>query len=195
MGDVILDGCMYEGARARSAARVARIKAAVARTKTAVARSKWGGSRKRKEGFLHKKEACVESASWDVLPPICCPFLATLSLHPQLATLKPQYLEPEPEAPPDTTPDVLATMPPKWPAEGGISVVDLEMRYRPDMPLVLQGVSFDVAPGAKVWGMGCGQSVRYGADTRAGAAPRVGTSGLHVPPFSRWLSLSPYPNP
>lgn len=36
------------------------------------------------------------------------------------------------------------------PAAGAICVCDLQLRYRPGLPLVLRGVSFDVAPGEKV---------------------------------------------
>lgn len=35
-------------------------------------------------------------------------------------------------------------------AAGAIAVRDLVVRYRPDLPLVLRGVSFDVAGGDKV---------------------------------------------
>lgn len=61
-----------------------------------------------------------------------------------------QYLEPAPEADADTPADVLATLPANWPAAGSISVRDVCMRYRPGLPLVLKGVSFDIAPGEKV---------------------------------------------
>ena len=36
------------------------------------------------------------------------------------------------------------------PAAGAISVRDLKLRYRPGLPLVLRGVSFEVSPGEKV---------------------------------------------
>jgi hypothetical protein len=61
-----------------------------------------------------------------------------------------QYLEPAPEAPAETAPEVLKTLPPGWPAGGAISVSKLELRYRPGLPLVLRGVSFEVAAGEKV---------------------------------------------
>jgi ATP-binding cassette subfamily C (CFTR/MRP) protein 1 len=61
-----------------------------------------------------------------------------------------QYLRPEPEAAADTAPDVLAALPPDWPAQGAISVSKLSLRYRPGLPLVLRGVSFEVAGGEKV---------------------------------------------
>lgn len=35
-------------------------------------------------------------------------------------------------------------------AAGAIAVRDLKLRYRPGLPLVLHGVSFDVSPGEKV---------------------------------------------
>lgn len=41
-------------------------------------------------------------------------------------------------------------MPPAWPSHGAISVEKLEMRYRPDTPLVLRGLTFSVAGGEKI---------------------------------------------
>jgi ATP-binding cassette subfamily C (CFTR/MRP) protein 1 len=35
-------------------------------------------------------------------------------------------------------------------AAGAISVRDLKLRYRPGLPLVLRGVSFEISPGEKV---------------------------------------------
>ncbi|PNH11698.1 Canalicular multispecific organic anion transporter 1, partial [Tetrabaena socialis] len=61
-----------------------------------------------------------------------------------------RYLTPEPEARPDTVPEVASELPPDWPAAGAIEVADLSMRYRPHMPLVLKGISFKVAAGEKV---------------------------------------------
>lgn len=61
-----------------------------------------------------------------------------------------QYLAPEAEAAPDTDPEVLARMPDNWPERGAIVVDTLIMRYRPDMPLVLKGVSFEIQAGEKV---------------------------------------------
>ena len=61
-----------------------------------------------------------------------------------------QYLGPAKEAAPDTEPDVLAKMPESWPEKGAIIVDTLIMRYRPEMPLVLKGVSFEIAAGEKV---------------------------------------------
>lgn len=40
--------------------------------------------------------------------------------------------------------------PSTWPQNGGISFEDVELAYRPGLPLVLKGVSFDVRPGEKV---------------------------------------------
>lgn len=37
-----------------------------------------------------------------------------------------------------------------WPSQGGISVRELTVRYRPDLPPVLSAVTFDVQPGHKV---------------------------------------------
>ncbi|WIA12103.1 hypothetical protein OEZ85_012177 [Tetradesmus obliquus] len=61
-----------------------------------------------------------------------------------------QYLQPATEAPEETSPKVAATLPAGWPAAGAISVRDLKLRYRPGLPLVLRGVSFEVSPGEKV---------------------------------------------
>jgi ABC-type multidrug transport system fused ATPase/permease subunit len=35
-------------------------------------------------------------------------------------------------------------------AAGAISVKDLKLRYRPGLPVVLRGVSFEISPGEKV---------------------------------------------
>ena len=40
--------------------------------------------------------------------------------------------------------------PPDWPARGAVEFHDVQMRYRPELPLVLRGISFSVAPGEKV---------------------------------------------
>ena len=40
--------------------------------------------------------------------------------------------------------------PPHWPADGHVVVRDLCVRYAPDLPDVLHGVSFAIAPGAKL---------------------------------------------
>lgn len=39
---------------------------------------------------------------------------------------------------------------PSWPSSGGISFKNVELAYRPGLPLVLKGVSFEVKPGEKV---------------------------------------------
>eukprot|EP00197_Chlamydomonas_leiostraca_P002886 CAMPEP_0202857580 /NCGR_PEP_ID=MMETSP1391-20130828/470_1 /ASSEMBLY_ACC=CAM_ASM_000867 /TAXON_ID=1034604 /ORGANISM="Chlamydomonas leiostraca, Strain SAG 11-49" /LENGTH=1463 /DNA_ID=CAMNT_0049536397 /DNA_START=117 /DNA_END=4508 /DNA_ORIENTATION=- len=62
-----------------------------------------------------------------------------------------QYLKPETEAEPESAPEVKAALDKaEWPKEGALSVEKLAMRYRPNMPLVLRGVSFHAAPGEKV---------------------------------------------
>lgn len=38
----------------------------------------------------------------------------------------------------------------EWPIGGEVQFRDLEMRYRPDLPLTLKGVSFTIKPGEKV---------------------------------------------
>ncbi|KAG6548704.1 hypothetical protein Mapa_009859 [Marchantia paleacea] len=40
--------------------------------------------------------------------------------------------------------------PPSWPAKGSITMTNVQMRYRADMPLVLKGVSFSVKGGEKL---------------------------------------------
>jgi ATP-binding cassette subfamily C (CFTR/MRP) protein 1 len=61
-----------------------------------------------------------------------------------------QYLTPDTEAPDDTPAHVAARLPRDWPAAGAISVQQLALRYRPGLPLVLRGVSCEVAGGHKV---------------------------------------------
>ncbi|GAA5888140.1 hypothetical protein JCM5296_005447 [Sporobolomyces johnsonii] len=53
----------------------------------------------------------------------------------------------EQEAPPqiaETTP------PPAWPDQGAVSIKDIELRYRPELPPVLRNVSLDIRPGEKI---------------------------------------------
>ena len=38
----------------------------------------------------------------------------------------------------------------RWPSRGAIRLEDVSMRYRPDLPRVLHGLSLDVAAGQKV---------------------------------------------
>ena len=40
--------------------------------------------------------------------------------------------------------------PPSWPDAGAIEFKDVEMAYRPGLPPVLKGVTFEVKPGEKV---------------------------------------------
>ena len=40
--------------------------------------------------------------------------------------------------------------PPSWPESGALEFKDVEMAYRPGLPPVLKGVSFQVKPGEKV---------------------------------------------
>lgn len=37
-----------------------------------------------------------------------------------------------------------------WPSTGALVFDDVQLRYRPHLPLVLRGVSFTVAPGQRV---------------------------------------------
>ena len=57
------------------------------------------------------------------------------------------YIDIEHEAPfdkPDTDPGL------QWPATAAVSFTDVSARYRPGLPLVVKGLSFDVAAGEKV---------------------------------------------
>ncbi|KAJ3481401.1 hypothetical protein NLI96_g7684 [Meripilus lineatus] len=40
--------------------------------------------------------------------------------------------------------------PPTWPEQGGIQFKDVKLSYRPGLPLILKGVTFDIRPGEKV---------------------------------------------
>ena len=40
--------------------------------------------------------------------------------------------------------------PPSWPESGAIEFKDVEMSYRPGLPPVLKGVSFEIKPSEKV---------------------------------------------
>lgn len=42
------------------------------------------------------------------------------------------------------------TPPPSWPSRGEIAFNDVQMRYRPGLPLVLKGLSMHVAPGERI---------------------------------------------
>ncbi|KAK9448070.1 P-loop containing nucleoside triphosphate hydrolase protein [Limtongia smithiae] len=58
-----------------------------------------------------------------------------------------EFLQIEQEAD-DIVPD---HRPPRnWPAQGAISVKDLTLRYAPELPRVIKGISFDVAPCSKI---------------------------------------------
>jgi ABC-type multidrug transport system fused ATPase/permease subunit len=39
---------------------------------------------------------------------------------------------------------------PSWPAEGRVEIKDVFLKYRPELPDVLRGLSMDVAPGEKI---------------------------------------------
>ena len=40
--------------------------------------------------------------------------------------------------------------PGEWPTRGAVEFRSLELKYRPDLPLVLKGISFSISPGEKV---------------------------------------------
>lgn len=54
------------------------------------------------------------------------------------------------DLPSEGDPESKLTPPPAWPQQGQISFKDVELRYRPELPLVLKSISFDVKPGEKV---------------------------------------------
>lgn len=53
------------------------------------------------------------------------------------------------EAPPklDTDPDAT------WPSKGDITFEKVQLKYRPELPPVLKGLSFHISPGEKVRGL------------------------------------------
>lgn len=55
-----------------------------------------------------------------------------------------------------------------WPQSGSITAVQLVVRYRPDLPPVIQGLSFTVKPGEKI-GI-CGRTGERGVACVCGAA-------------------------
>ena len=61
-----------------------------------------------------------------------------------------EYDEQAEEGAAETAPDVARSLPAGWPAAGALSVRGLRLRYRPELPLVLKDLDFEVAPGEKV---------------------------------------------
>jgi len=61
-----------------------------------------------------------------------------------------EYTEEPTEAAAVTSKEVAKTLPAQWPTAGALQVHGLCIRYRPELPLVLDHVSFDVAASAKV---------------------------------------------
>ena len=51
--------------------------------------------------------------------------------------------EPTAKYPSDPSPD-------DWPTAGAIEFEDVQLRYRPELPLVLKGISLKIRPGEKV---------------------------------------------
>ena len=61
-----------------------------------------------------------------------------------------QYLDLPLEKKHTTEPDVAKGLPENWPAKGKLEIVDLSMKYRDNLPLVLSKISFTVLPGQKI---------------------------------------------
>ena len=105
------------------------------------------------------------------------------------------------EAPLETSAAVAATLPPAWPRSGALAVEKLDLRYRPELPLVLRSVSFEALTGEKigiVGRTGSGKSSLFQALFRL-TEPEAGrilldgvdtkTLGLHT--LRRALSMIP----
>ena len=60
------------------------------------------------------------------------------------------FMKIEPEAAAKTTTAVEGYDPKHWPSEGKIEFVDFELRYRPNLPLVLKGINFTINPREKI---------------------------------------------
>lgn len=60
------------------------------------------------------------------------------------------YEDLQEEAPAATSKRVAALLPPGWPASGALRVDNLTLRYRPELPAVLNDVSFSLAAGERV---------------------------------------------
>ena len=61
-----------------------------------------------------------------------------------------------------TEPDVATGIPVNWPAKGKLEIVDLSMKYRENLPLVLNKISFTVLPGNwHLWSNGSGKSSMF----------------------------------
>jgi len=58
------------------------------------------------------------------------------------------YAESLEQEPPHDIPETQPKAP--WPAEGRVEIKDVVLRYRPELPDVLRGLSMDVAPGEKI---------------------------------------------
>jgi ABC-type multidrug transport system fused ATPase/permease subunit len=41
-------------------------------------------------------------------------------------------------------------VPPQWPAQGAISLSNLKVKYREELPFVLDGISLDIRPKEKI---------------------------------------------
>ncbi|KAJ3103717.1 Multidrug resistance-associated protein 1 [Phlyctochytrium planicorne] len=58
-----------------------------------------------------------------------------------------EYTKLAPEEDPATLKD---EVPANWPSAGGIDLEQIEMRYQPDLPLVLRGITLSIKPGEKI---------------------------------------------
>lgn len=50
----------------------------------------------------------------------------------------------------EASPSARATVRPTWPEKGALRFADVQMRYRPGLPLVLKGLSLDIKPGERI---------------------------------------------
>lgn len=97
----------------------------------------------------------------------CCPLLwphcheSESSIHSTFGTVHTCFPKLHCRASIDKHPDELCRPEPGWPNKGTLEVQNVEVRYRPELPLVLKGVTFSVGAGEKVGicgRTGCGKS-------------------------------------
>ena len=61
-----------------------------------------------------------------------------------------EYLDKPLESDHETAPKVIQALPTAWPQKGKLVVTDLNMRYRPGLPLVLKDLTFTALAGEKL---------------------------------------------